>query len=202
MTAVSPGTAGPHPDLTALIVASLNAMGQGAAVGPTQLVVLQQRTFADLPHPHPRVGGRTALASCLALLHGAAQDTLVLFEAMRPTGADAWGPGGNLTTMAVGVPQRRPCTAVGSVIPRTGLNVGVLIAADDVAAVRIELADGTSVEDTPSRRSIQVVALFRSPAAWAADAIVRVLDSAGQELATQRLAVAPGRPPGPTPPGR
>lgn len=155
----------------------------------------QRRTFAELPHPHPLVGGRIALASCLALLHGTAQETLVLFEAMRPTGAADWGPGGNLTTMAVDA-RRRPFTAVGSIIPRTGLNVGVLIAAPDVAAVRIELADGTSVEDTPSRRSIQVVALFRSPAAWAGDATVRVLDSAGKELATQRLAMSPGGRPG------
>jgi len=201
MSAASPGAAGPHPDLTALIAASLNALGRGATATPAQVTVLQRRTFAELPHPHPRVGGRIALASCLALLHGTAQETLVLFEAMRPTGAEDWGPGGNLTTMAVDA-RRCPFTAVGSIIPRTGLNVGVLIAAPDVAAVRIELADGTSVEDTPCRRSIQVVALFRSPAAWAGDATVRVLDSAGKELATQRLAMSPGGPPGLTPPGR
>ena len=94
MAAASPGAAGPHPDLTALVVASLNEVARGATITPAQVTVLQRRTFPDLPHPNPRIGGRTALASCLALLHGAARDTLVLFETMRPGGADGWGPGG------------------------------------------------------------------------------------------------------------
>ncbi len=51
MTAASPGTAGPHPDLTALIAASLNAVGQGETVPPAQLTVLQQRTLGSDNHP-------------------------------------------------------------------------------------------------------------------------------------------------------
>jgi hypothetical protein len=189
------GKVGPHPDLATLLGSGSAEPILGMAVNPDRVEVLQQRTFLDLPHPNARKRGRIAISSGLAIVHQGDHDILGLFEVGRAEGESRWGMMGAVTRQ-VSRPLREPFAMVGSVIPRTGLNVGGIPGDAEVAALRIELADGTTVEDAVSDRGFLLLALFRSPAAWAHDAVVRLLDSTGKEVASQSTYVKPELPPG------
>src|SRR5438874_7504580 len=122
------------------------------AVNPDRVEVLRQRTFFDLPHPNVRKGGRIAISSCLAIVHQGDHDILGLFEMGQVEGESRWGMMGAVTRQ-LSRPLGEPFAMVGSVIPRTGLNVGGILGDAEVAALQIELADGTTVEDGVSDRS-------------------------------------------------
>lgn len=192
MNTDSQGTIGPHPDLSLVAADALSMPERDFMVSPAQLSHLQQRTFYDLSHP--RSGGRVAVSTCLVMVQHGQQNILALVEAAREAPDGRWFSIGT-TTKPLDNPQQ-PFVAVGSVLPKTGLNVGVYATDPQVRTLRIELADGTVAEDTASNSSLHVFVPFRSAAAWSADAIVRLLDPSGNELVSQRTYVNPSPPPG------
>lgn len=207
MTPSSPGASGPHPDLAARIAASVADIA-GGRCGPDQVDVLQQRTLFDRPHPRRDRIGRLAISSCLAVVRGAGRgaDTLVLAEAGRADGEEEWRLMGYVSRGIGGPgPTREPVAAALSVMPGAGLNFGAVIADPHIATLRIDLADGTTIEDAIIDGSTLALAPFDSPAAWAEDATVRLLDRQGKELLSQAVSVNPAPPPGtpiPRPAGR
>lgn len=189
------GQVGPHPDIVASIAAGLNAVDSGADVRPEQLTLLSQRTFHDLPHP--RTNKPFSVTSTLSILNQGEQSALILCQLGREEGKDRWRLM-SVVTADLGRPsQAFPFVTTLNVLPKIGLAVGLVgPGSQGAAALRIELADGTIVEDAIAGTHLQLFVPFRSPEAWAREAITSVLDSTGNSILSQRVYVNPARPPG------
>lgn len=203
------GKAGSHPDVRELLAVSLSENFRKAGIPATpsreQLEVLQQRTFLDRQHPNRRIGGVVAITSCLAVLRSGAKlpsgarldDHLILFEALRPATTSGWEVVG-VTGKGLGDPPLLPFVGA-LMVTRNGLSCGAYVSDPRVATQRVEFADGTIVEDGVENRSLHLFIPFSSPAAWARDAVVRLLDSSGAEVVAQQVYMKPEAPPGISP---
>lgn len=196
------GKSGPHPDLSGLVISHFMRTSVNLSVRREQLEVLQQRTFFDLPHPNPqlRKSNRTSISSCLAILHLPApgDDLLVLCAAAQEQAQAEWLIVGS-TVQEMGNPPLKPYVAVGHIMPKTALVFGLFVVNPQVAALRVELADGTIAEDSVSNKTLHLLVPFRTNAAIAREALVRVLDQGGKEIVAQRAHVQQSPPPGVTP---
>ena len=195
MTTNENGAFGPHPDLRDLIVSDFNHYQSGSDVPITlsedQIDVLQQRTFVD--HPAIQINEAEAMCASFVQLHDvppASSRGVLLHWASRPRGSIEWQTASYTAKSFPETERPLPFEEVTLAGPAFGIACGVQVveAGVDITRLRLELSDGTILEDTSASGNLLLFApqqaKWSQPEGWSDEhaPLVRLLDSESNDV--------------------
>lgn len=188
----SPGKTGNHPDIRSLVSGSLNDMservGSESRWLSADIKVLRQRT---IDRYHASSISRIvdiALTSQLCQfsedpLNSASGQILAQYQAIAmldPDSPQRWQPF-SFSTLALEEMGSKPYLGFATNMDFFAAMTCV-VSNPDIAAVRVEFADGRIAEDQLENNTLGVLVTHDSPPTWPSAAVVRFLDAAGREI--------------------
>ncbi len=193
-TTIDLGVEGPHPDLLAQAVASINQYmmpEEDVTFHVDDFQVLQQRTvygvtWTNLWEQSPDFGSDTMVDVSVCLAVGSAIDGrthLALCQAHRLPDRE-WGVA-ELSSRWQEDPPEHKFDAFGNQTRGLGMAFGGVAHVPEVALGRITLPDGEAAESPVSNGSFLVLMPFSAKVRWGSSATVSILDSQGDEIVSQ-----------------
>jgi len=175
-----------QPDLRDLFVAMANEPSKPEwNVGADDVLVRRQRTFADCVDDRDGALRRESAVLATIRANRKVNERLAILWAVEVAGV--WRVGA-YSHGAVGKPQGMPFAAAG-IIQGKRLILGISRSVPELATLKATFADGTTLEESLDGGFGLLFQPLTTPAAWAAPAVVQILDSRGSEFTSERFDV-------------